>query len=107
MKHTPGPWKEDDMPYRENIIEIRDERGQRQCVVVADWPQSARTQTANARLIAAAPEMLKELLKARAYLITVDLVFRDPDGSAGKELVAEIDNLIESATGLSIAEVLQ
>ena len=62
--------------------------------------------TTNASLIAAAPDMLEALLKTRAYLLTVDCVFMDPEGSAGQMLVAEIDGVIERATGLTIEEVL-
>lgn len=67
MKHTPGPWKLD----HDVIVSIKDRDG--------DWPTICKRDehsvideymqwVANARLIAAAPKMLKALYQALARL---------------------------------------
>jgi len=71
-KHTPGPWINSQawgkrLSFRRIISDTP-----HVSVVVADVPDdpttSARTRHANARLIAAAPEMLSMLIKAEDYL---------------------------------------
>ena len=59
-KHTPGPWKTQ-MHISLDRMEIRDANGRRiaECAMV--FPMSAKTHDANARLIAAAPELLEAL----------------------------------------------
>lgn len=69
-KHTPGPWKVGDVQYSHNI-------GEYQCIygspnkhnvveiVCHTWPNSSFSQQADARLIAAAPELLAACIKAR------------------------------------------
>jgi hypothetical protein len=59
-KHKPGPWVAViDINY--DHFEIRDKNGRRIAVCTMDYPMSAGTHDANARLIAAAPELLHEL----------------------------------------------
>ena len=60
-KHTPGPWKT--QPHISlDRLEIRDADGRRIAECAMDFPMSAKTHDANARLIAAAPDMLDELM---------------------------------------------
>ena len=65
--HTPGPWKvfEDVFLIFEDVslnrLEIMDNQMRRIAVVIADYPMSEETRTANANLIAAAPELLEAL----------------------------------------------
>jgi hypothetical protein len=70
MKHTPGPWE----VYRNNV-----HAGQiatiHHClnndwieVWSTTWPDTEETQEANARLIAAAPELLDQLENLVAFL---------------------------------------
>jgi hypothetical protein len=67
MRHTPGPWQTDqaehDAPYQD--IRIHAGKGSICCVWIDDAPlhDYNAEQRANARLIAAAPELL-EALKA-------------------------------------------
>ena len=58
QKHTPGPWKT--QPHISlDRLEIRDADGRRIAECAMDFPMSAKTHDANARLIAAAPELLE------------------------------------------------
>jgi hypothetical protein len=59
-KHTPGPWVVAEDVFNDRP-EIRDMDGRLIAVVMAHYPMSATTQSANARLIAAAPELLEAL----------------------------------------------
>lgn len=59
-KHTPGPWVVAEDVFNDRP-EIRDRDGRLIAVVMAHYPMSATTQSANARLIAAAPELLEAL----------------------------------------------
>lgn len=82
LKHTPGPWQavlnnaDDIFIHSENVSFIAQVSG----------PHQRRQINPNARLIAAAPEMLD-------YLI-----FHKDGGFDGKRLI----KLIEKATGISI-----
>jgi hypothetical protein len=59
-KHTPGPWKTQTHISLDRL-EIRDADGRRIAECAMDFPMSAKTHDANARLIAAAPELLAAL----------------------------------------------
>ena len=58
--HTPGPWKTQTHISLDRL-EIRDADGRRIAVCAMDFPMSAKTHDANARLIASAPELLDAL----------------------------------------------
>lgn len=75
-KHTPGPWRTDendhDAPYQN--IRIEAEKNRTVCIVwVDDAPDHAfnAEQEANARLIAAAPDLLDALKAASNYIDTL------------------------------------
>jgi hypothetical protein len=72
MKHTPGPWKATADPYSDVVV---DAAGVELCVMVGSGPQAD-----NARLIAAAPELLEALR---------DLVQLEADGRAESESAIE------------------
>ena len=57
-KHTPGPWKLDD---DDAVIGITDDGGNIVCLGPEGWEKSMARWEANARLIAAAPELLEAL----------------------------------------------
>lgn len=69
-KHTPGPWRVMDRP--ENAIWVQgqpDENGYREICTLPNYQLLKREQTeANARLIAAAPELLEALKGCAAML---------------------------------------
>jgi hypothetical protein len=106
LKHTPGPWtyfKEkqeidvmnmtiffDTVQFKENgisenLVRLNDDNSE-----------------ANARLIAAAPEMLECLIEICTYLQTNKLNSILPTSGYHKNMI----NIIEKATGLTIEEVL-
>lgn len=92
-KHTPGPWQLDPRP--EDIINGTEAYGVREsedhaplAVVYADAPESK----ANARLIAAAPEMLETLELARKALYSNNL-------QRIKGTYEVIERIIAKATG--------
>ena len=66
-KHTPGSWKT--QPHISlDRLEIRDADGRRIAECAMDFPMSAKTHDANARLIAAAPELLAALEVAKQFI---------------------------------------
>ena len=89
LKHTPGPWeiKQDDRGYFENIGPLS------MGFTHADdvWLD---IEEADARLIAAAPEML-------GALIMIYKVWHEDS-----ILISSVKAIIEKATGLKIGEVL-
>lgn len=59
-KHTPGPW-------RIHSDYIESDTGYEVCQVKTNHPRNADTQAANARLIAAAPDLLKACQSAERH----------------------------------------
>lgn len=85
LRHTPGPWFYDDsMPYR---IAINSERAH-----LATIPYLDRVSKANARLLAAAPELLAKLIECEAVLA-------GEGGHEGGSLLSEIRAAIAKAEG--------
>lgn len=60
MKHSPGPWKIKQARWDDAAVEIVAESGQP--IAVVYWFGFDATRNANAALIAAAPELLQELM---------------------------------------------
>ena len=65
--YTPGPWKTQTHISLDRL-EIRDADGRRIAVCAMDFPMSAKTHDANARLIASAPELLDAVKWASTIL---------------------------------------
>jgi hypothetical protein len=65
MSHTPGPWELDDYDERCNGWAIRGDELQ---VAVALYLGGTALAKRNARLIAAAPELLQELKRAKSVI---------------------------------------
>ena len=97
LKHTPGPWKltspeklQEYILYRPLVWSSKGEGHGAIC----EMKFFDQFDEANARLIAAAPEMIEALILVyKTTALTVDIAM-------------EIQDIIERATGLSIAEVL-
>jgi len=101
LKHTPGPWKieQDDRGYFEKIGPLS------MGFTHADdaWLD---VEEADARLIAAAPEMLEDLIdEARKQVIRISAV-KNIDEFIKNIGKTKIMQTIEKATGLTIEEVL-
>jgi hypothetical protein len=96
-KHTEGPWRKGTLQGFENRIYPIDAyntvRGGPICEVF-DKPFDDGSLEANARLIAAAPEMLAMLKKCRRTLIDIDGFDDDNEG-----LIREIEDVIKRAKG--------
>ena len=91
-KYTPGPWVVNDL-YADTEIRGPQNSGAMICVmspwgIAADEPSPQR---ANARLIAAAPELLEALRECRALLSRSGLSFTSAAQNA--------DSAIDKATG--------
>lgn len=94
-KHTEGPWE-----YRHDEEKDRHYVGYGVCCIVDDVFATKETKDrgqverkANARLIAAAPELLEVLKFARAYI--------KPLTTSGGPVLSRIDAAIAKATGES------
>jgi hypothetical protein len=100
-KHTPGPWAIDWNVSRLDVFSAD------AATLVATIRRSALSAAiddaakADARLIAAAPELLAELRAARDYLSCIPESAAGGDDDAGR-LVKRIDALIAKATGGTI-----
>lgn len=128
LQHTPGPWlinESDDYtiliraPWSENVKpEIHDGYGSYLGIHICETRHqgdnpcvSKKTALANARLIAAAPDMLIELLKSIAELdktgfasITSETIIMKATGWSYDILN---DVLTKLSTGMSIEEILK
>lgn len=74
LKHTPGPWVVDQVaafadPEDGHMIYAKSGNGHIVCEIRHAY---ADNQTANARLIAAAPELLEMLIELRGCLVNYD-----------------------------------
>ena len=102
LKHTPGPWRAKRFSViKSNGYKITQNRPAG--AAPEAWEEIDKTYEANARLIAAAPEMLEALIEA--------YIHNNHWGSANyhrfsEDLEFKMKNIIEKATGMSIEEVL-
>ena len=83
-KHTPGPWKARLLPMGVYLIEIRPQE------TICAIASQRENHHANARLIAAAPELLEALKNAVCWLT---------DLNATPEELREFESLIKKAEG--------
>ncbi len=83
-KHTPGPWKAYDAAAYGTHIKHGSMTGQ--CIAAVHLYQglSVETYAANARLIAAAPELLEALHSAYAF---INREYHDPEAAVEGEYV--------------------
>ena len=104
-QHTPGPWHIGEGIYNGNIFAkngrqkfYHDGCSSRQAVCTIRHGWKAEEDNANARLIAAAPQML-EALRAALEAIGDTYDARDAAGTEGEQLRDQIAEAIATATG--------
>ncbi len=86
-KHTPGPWEDHFCgPFRQTVVDCPNELG---LIAVPSERATIEEQDANARLIAAAPEMLEMLRRVSEFL----------GMTCPESLKEEINDLIVKAQG--------
>jgi hypothetical protein len=93
-EHTPGPWEVcEDAEGGQTVI--RDATG---FAICSEWHFLIESSLANARLIAAAPELLEVCIHARACFLNLQ-----PDGGPiaqqMQKMVAELSTAINKAKG--------
>ena len=103
LKHTPGPWK----AYNTDPVETELDIVLESEFNTIGWIYSGKENSENdARLIAAAPEMLEDLIdEARKQVIRIPAV-KNIDEFIKNIGKTKIMQTIEKATGLTIEEVL-
>jgi len=104
LKHTPGPWESVDCDTKSEGKRIF--AGSKYIGFIGNSDDDIGTSENNARLIAAAPEMLEALIKEARNQVTRlrEKSINDFVSHIGK---TKLMTIIESATGLSIEEVLK
>jgi len=111
LKHTPGPWVKNKYLLKDCLKYGISESNSSMLNDIADLKGAFKTEEereSNARLIAAAPEMLEELIlaynniKGYAKRIPIDSeIYYEMNG-----ILSDLKEIIEKATGMSIEEVL-
>lgn len=93
MAHTPGPWSA--IKAAHGVIDIFDGRG-RDIVTVFGGGVEPESKEANARLMAASPELLDAVKKLRrAFWADSDIITADE----ACDLIDEVDRVIAKAEG--------
>ena len=98
MSHTPGPWCVRDIPSKERYVgPSRDGGAPSVAIIPARLSRSDAEQAANARLVAAAPDLLSALQEV-SQALTIENAIRPDYGWAA--FVAEVVTpAIKRATG--------
>ena len=97
--HTPGPWRFDEKQIHGDVMAFDPERSRAVCVAQIHNERTAGTPNeqarANARLIAAAPELLAELKKALEFVVATH------GGENDGDIQEDIRAAIQKAEGKS------
>ena len=106
LKHTPGPWNQNIKPKYEHIV-IENELNEYICVLPLNKLSMNDKENANARLIAAAPEMIEALIDNDELFCTICIHF-NPQHKNCKSCDDRDDRIkiIEKATVLKIDEII-
>ena len=109
MVHTPGPWFVPDQTWaRETRIEVEDgiacpgsggAMSYTTTVCTLGWNSTTPEWEANARLIAAAPDLLEALQSAQESIATFIGVHGYPSDSGARDVLREVEAAIARATG--------
>lgn len=104
MKHTPGPWVTYDDDITQVIASDKDRTLRMGCVFHDS--KNLDVVQANARLIAAAPEILEALILAYEELLDIARL-QDWHSEPFRGKIDKMTMTIEKATGMKIEEVLK
>ena len=95
-EHTPGPWKASDEPGAYDVCVVEHENWRKNWYVATDGPKRAEPEP-DARLIAAAPDLLAACEAARNRLVEIhDIMDIDSFG-----IIQRLDTAIAKAKGES------
>lgn len=83
-KHTPGPWQVQIRKSHVSVTKLDDLGLDVPIAVLPGGKREGYDEMANARLIAAAPEMLKQLLLVQAYLKADNITWTGIDSAIAK-----------------------
>lgn len=86
-KHTPAPWEVNNLEEAETVFYIGGQSGS----IASAWNKGGGEGEANARLIAAAPDLLEALILAYSFMVT------DPQHQ-GRNILHTIQEAITKAT---------
>ena len=109
LNHTPGPWKSCQTEPVETELDIVLETN----TSTLGWVYSYKNGASNARLIAASPDMLDALIEAYKFYREAIVDYGPCDHAVNICIcpiirqTEKIQEIIESATGLPIEEVLK
>ena len=94
--HTPGPWEINNHKVTTRIFTLNSDDGSADvCDINRVFVKYGRAY-ANAKLIAAAPEMLEALIKVQSFGCRVDEL------ECKKDVIKAVKEAIEKATGVTI-----
>jgi hypothetical protein len=93
LKHTPGPWIYD--PNDRDDLQVKNEKGNRLADVIDNRAFTLNQCQANAKLIAAAPDMIKAIIDAIEF-ITISYNCRN--NSMATEMIQKLQSIIDEAT---------
>jgi hypothetical protein len=102
-KHTPGPWREYD-PHFLGVAVAADGEQPNSSRIIADVSggrEATEEECANARLIAAAPDLKDSLRFARAELVRLQGVVDAVNSSLISDVLRDIDESLAKAEGKS------
>lgn len=100
IKHTPGPWTLESRGWDNQLIYGQDERVPDGRRFIADVSLMFDGAEANARLIAAAPDLLEQLRVTVMYLQSACTVMGKESRQMALEIVDEARSAIAKATGV-------
>jgi hypothetical protein len=107
-KHTPGPWWVSKFRHNDGALPIVSDHAVVSICAVAcqtpftrgnGWRTECETREANARLIAAAPEMLEALESAESCIVTFVAVNGWPEPNGSRDILNEVQAAIARAKG--------
>ncbi len=89
-RHTPGPWIAEKSEHSERCFYVSHPASEGWSCVAASWAQNEHATMANARLIAAAPELLEALRE-------IEIICTESAGDCRKRMGTRVVNTLVTA----------